>query len=374
MKVAIIHYWLVNWRGGEKVLAELLALFPQADLFTHVADPELLERHLHGRRVSTTLIAKLPFARRWYQRYLPLMPYALEQLDLRGYDIVIACESGPAKGVITDPDAVQICYCHSPMRYLWDMYHDYRQDAGRLTRLLMGPLVHYLRMWDQLSAQRVDHFIANSQFVASRIRRYYRRDARVIYPPVACEDFVNGPDQGFYLMVGQLVGYKRADLAIEAFREMKRHRLIVIGEGEQFARLKKSAPSNVKLLGRQPFSSIRRHYMDCRALIFPGVEDFGIVPVEAMASGKPVIAFRGGGALETVVEGVTGLFFDDQTVAAVVDAIGRFEARPELFVPQTIREHAMQFGAARFRAEISSVVDSVRQARLVGANRSHISN
>lgn len=368
MKVAIIHYWIVNWRGGEKVLAELLAMFPEADLFTHVADPELLQRHLPGRKVTTTLIATLPFARRWYQRYLPLMPYALEQLDLRGYDIVITCESGPAKGVITDPGAVQICYCHSPMRYLWDMYHDYRQDAGRLTRLLMGPLVHYLRIWDQLSAQRVDHFIANSRFVASRIRRYYRREARVIYPPVACEDFAHGPDQGFYLIVGQLVGYKRADLAIEAFREMKDRQLIVIGEGEQFAKLKRSAPSNVTLLGRQPFSSIRRHYMGCRALIFPGVEDFGIVPVEAMASGKAVIAFRGGGALETVVEGVTGLFFDDQTVASVVDAVGRFEASPELFDPLVIRAHAMRFGAARFRVELNTIVDAARRETLVGAD------
>lgn len=360
MKVGLVHYWLVQWRGGERVLSELAELFPQAPLYVHVSDQELCSRHLTAKEIRHSFINRLPFARRWYQRYLPLMPLALEQLDLRGYDLVISSESGPAKGVIVPPGALHICYCHSPMRYVWDMYHDYRDSAGRLTRWMMPLLMHYLRLWDQISAQRVDHYVANSNFVAARIRQYYRRDAQVIYPPVAVEEFeVSTTSEPFYLMVGQLAHYKRPDLAVEAFNRSGRS-LVVIGDGEQLASLRKLAKPNVRILGHQSFEVIKDHYRRCRALIFPGTEDFGIVPVEAMASGKPVIAFRRGGALETVVDGKTGLFFDEASSESLESAINDFESGRVAFDPHLIRAHALQFSRERFRREFSAFVSSVQ--------------
>lgn len=359
MKVALIHYWLIGIRGGERVLEGLNRLLPHAEVMVHVYDKNVDAGFFCDKVIAETFIGRLPNARKWYQGYLPLMPLALEQLDLRGYDLVISSESGPAKGVIVDPGAVHICYCHSPMRYVWDMYHDYRERAGFIRRVLMPPIIHYLRMWDQLSANRVDHFVANSAFVAERIRKCYRREATVIHPPVAVDDFAvdpRGPDD-FYLLVGQLVQYKRADLAVRAFTESGK-RLIVIGDGEQMAKLRRIAGPNVELLGRQPFATMREMYARCRALIFPGVEDFGIVPVEAMASGRPVIAFRKGGALETVVDDVTGIFFDEQSSAALNVAVQRFEECFGNFDPITIRRHAQQFRTEIFMERMRAFIDA----------------
>ena len=325
MKVAIVHYWLINMRGGEKVLDAICELYPQADIFTHVCQHDNLSDTLKKHKIITSFIQKLPRATHWYQKYLPLMPMALEGLDLSGYDLVISSESGPAKGVIVPPTAVHICYCHTPMRYIWDMYHEYRAESGFITRLLMPLLTHYLRIWDVSTAARVDHFVANSSYVASRINKYYRREAKVIHPPVDVNAFTQSDESGdYYLMMGQLVSYKRVDLAVKAFNESGK-KLIVIGDGEQMKSLKSIAADNVQLLGWQPFSVIREHYAKCRALVFPGMEDFGIVPLEAMASGRPVIAYRKGGAMETVVNGVTGSFFEEQTVEALNQAIEKFE-------------------------------------------------
>lgn len=363
MKTALIHYWLVTWRGGERVLKEILALFPAADVFTHVSDPELCAKELAGTTIRQSFISRLPRARRWYQRYLPFMPMALEQLDLRPYELVISSESGPAKGVVVPPHALHICYCHSPMRYVWDMYHDYRDGAGWLTRLMMAPLIHYMRLWDQLSAQRVDHYVANSQFVANRIRKYYRRDAVVIYPPVDTDAFsISEQVDDFYLMVGQLTQYKRPDLAVDAFNRNGK-RLIIIGDGELLEPLRKKAGANISLLGHQPFPVICNHYRRCRALIFPGMEDFGMVPVEAMASGRPVLAYRAGGALETVIDGRTGLFFDHQSVDALQDVLSRFEQMEAQFDAADIRQHAEAFGAARFRREFKEFVEDALSKR-----------
>lgn len=363
MKVAIVHYWLVNWRGGERVLAELLKLFPEADLFTHVYRQKVVDEHLAGRRLTQTFIGRLPWARRWHQAYLLFMPMALEQLDLRGYDMVISCESGPAKGVIVAPHAVHVCYCHSPMRYVWDMYHDYTESLSSITRALIAPALHYMRIWDQVSAQRVDYFIANSAFVAERIRKYYRQNADVIYPPVEVGEFeVSEGCGGFYLFVGQLVGYKRADIAVRAFNELGLE-LIVIGAGKSVRKLRKTAAQNVKFLGRQTSEVIRWHYGACRALVFPGIEDFGIVPIEAMACGKPVIAFRGGGALETVAEGKTGLFFDEQTPESLTAAVRCFERRMGEFNPVEIRQHAESFRAQVFRDRMRAFFERVGRER-----------
>jgi len=356
MRVALIHYWLVTWRGGEQVLGALADLFPQADIYTHVADPELVARHLPGRKIARTFISRLPLAKRWYRKYLPLMPLALEQLDLQAYDLVISSESGPSKGVIVAPHATHICYCHSPMRYVWDRYHDYRTQAGLATRTAMAPLLHYVRMWDQLSAQRVDQFAANSRFVASRIRKYYAREAEVIHPPVAVHRFASASKTAdFYLWVGQLVKYKRPDLLVDAFNALGAP-LVVIGEGQMLNDLRRIAGPNIRFLGRLPFDAILDHYARCRAVVFPGIEDFGIVPVEAMASGKPVIAFDYGGARETVVDGVTGVLFRDQTAASLVAAVRSFERHAE-FDSSAIRAHAEQFSDAVFRGRFLALVE-----------------
>lgn len=359
MKVAIVHYWLVNWRGGELVLAELLELFPEADVFTHVYSPDVVREHLAGRKIKQTFIGKLPWARKFHQIYLPFMPLALEQLDLRKYDLVISCESGPAKGVIVAPDAVHVCYCHSPMRYVWDMYHDYVNSLNGIVRALIAPIAHYMRTWDQVSAQRVDYYIANSAFVANRIRKYYRRPADVIHPPVDLSKFEVSDNQGdFYLFVGQLVAYKRVDLAIRAFSQLKL-KLIVIGGGKVPKGLLKSVDPNVKWLGRQPSEVIRRYYSTCRAVVFPGIEDFGIVPIEAMACGKPVIAYRGGGGLETIVEGKTGLFFDEQTPESLAEAVRRFERSKGEFDPREIRRHAESFRTKIFRDKMRGFFENI---------------
>jgi glycosyltransferase involved in cell wall biosynthesis len=358
MRVAIVHYWLVNWRGGEKVLKAIADIYPQADIFTHVVDRELVDRELPGRKIATTFISRLPMARRLYQKYLPLMPLALEQLDLRAYDLVISSESGPAKGVIVAPHATHICYCHSPMRYVWDMYHEYTSRSGTAAKLVMAPLLHYVRQWDQLSSQRVDSYVANSHFVAERIAKYYRRTSTVIYPPVAVQDFVASHDsEDYYLSVGQLVAYKRPELLVEAFN-ISGKRLVIIGDGNMLKSLRKMAKPNIQILGWQPFEVIRDHYAKCRALVFPGTEDFGIVPVEAMASGKPVIAYGAGGALETIVEGKTGAFFREQTAASLVRAVDDFEASAPLD-PNAIRNHSLVYSGERFGSQFKQFVDKL---------------
>lgn len=363
MKVAIIHYWFVTWRGGEKVIEQLLRLYPEADVFTHVATPEIERTKLAGHRVQRTFVSKLPGAQKRYQKYLPLMPVALEQLDLTGYDLVISSESGPAKNVITHPDALHICYCHSPMRYVWDMYPLYLADAGWLTRLLMRPLMHYMRLTDSVSASRVDHFIANSKFIARRIDKCYRRQAEVIPPPVEVDDFeARAEKQDYYLLLGQLTAYKKADLVMDAFLRSGK-RLVIIGEGEQLAAMRARATERVVVLGRQPFSALKEHLANAKALVFPGVEDFGIVPLEAMASGTPVIAYAKGGALETVIESddpsaATGLFFHEQSIDAINEAVARFESLSEPISAEACRARAEQFAPDRFREELSSFIQA----------------
>lgn len=328
MRVAIIHYWLVGMRGGEKVLEALCDIFPNADIFTHVYDPSAMSDKINSRNIKTTFIGSMPYARRMYKKYLPLMPLALEQLDLSEYDLVISSESGPAKGIIPSSSALHVCYCHSPMRYIWNMYNKYYESSGLVTRMMMPPMSHYLRTWDVATANRVDEFVSNSRTVSQRIKRYYRRDASIIHPPVDTTSFrpVHASEvEDYYLMVGELVSYKRPDLAVEAFNRTKR-KLVVIGGGEMLESLKKIAGPTVTLLGSQPFDVLKYHYARCKALIFPGEEDFGIVPVEAMASGRPVIAYGRGGATETVISGKTGVFFHEQTVDDLIDAIERIEA------------------------------------------------
>ncbi|RXG88282.1 glycosyltransferase [Bradyrhizobium vignae] len=357
MKVAIIHYWLVGMRGGEKVLEALCEMYPEADIYTHVYVPEMVSETIRKHRVVSTFINRLPRAPRMYKTYLPLMPLALEQLDLRDYDLILSSESGPAKGIIAPPHALHVCYCHTPMRYIWNMFHDYRAGAGSLARLAMPSLAHYLRLWDVASAARVDSFVANSATVADRIRRYYGLAANVIHPPVDTAAFSPCPSSelgDYYLMAGELVSYKRPDLAVRAFNELKL-KLVVIGGGEMLSEIRRLAGPTVSVLGPQPFEALKHHYARCRALIFPGEEDFGMVPVEAMASGRPVLAFGRGGATETVANDVTGLFFDEQTVDAISNSIARFERMT--FEPEAIVAHAQQFGREPFIRKMRSHID-----------------
>jgi glycosyltransferase involved in cell wall biosynthesis len=345
-------------RGGEKVLEALCELFPEADVYTHVYSPEDISETIRKHRVHTTFIQKLPFAKRWYQKYLPLMPIALEQLDLSGYDLVISSESGPAKGVILDPETFHICYCHTPMRYIWDMYHEYRRKAGPLTRIFMPLISHWLRIWDVAGANRVDVFVANSNFVARRIQKTYRRDALVIPPPVDTLNFHSAPShEDFYLIVGQLVPYKRVDLAIEAFNRTGK-RLVIIGSGSEEQALKKQALANIEFLSSQPRQVLVDHYSRCRALVFPGKEDFGIVPVEALASGRPVIAYGAGGVLDTVTDGETGILFQAQTGQSLIDAIDRFESLPvDQFNCNKLQAYAARFSIEKFKTEMQQLVE-----------------
>lgn len=357
MRVAIVHYWLVGMRGGERVLEELCRLYPQAHIYTHVSRPDQLSALLRQHRIVETFIARLPGGRKFYKSYLPLMPLALECLDLTEYDLVISSEAGPAKGVLCAPDALHICYCHSPMRYIWDQFFIYRARAGFLQRLLMPLLSHRLRIWDTASATRPDHIVANSGFVAQRIRKAWGRRSSVIYPPVNVGLFrrpTTAPED-FYLYAGELISYKRPDLVVEAFNQSGRQ-LRIIGEGPERKKLEPLAGPNIEFLGRVPFDTLKDNYARCRALVFPGVEDFGMVPVEVMASGRPVIAFAQGGAEETVVDGVTGVHFHEQTVEALEAAIDRFVHLEPTLSTDRIIEHAARFDTERFRNAFLALV------------------
>lgn len=357
MRVALIHFWLIGMRGGERVLEQFSQLYPDADIYTHVYDPKKISDRLNAHQVTTTFIGSMPMARKHYQKYLPLMPRALEELDLTSYDLVISSESGPAKGVIPGPRARHVCYCHSPMRYIWDHYHAYKAGLGSIAARVFGRAAHNLRQWDVTTASRVDQFVANSSFVAERIERYYGRSAEVVNPPVDVDGFQPSGQVGdYYLFVSELVRYKRADLVVEAAKSLDAP-VVIVGDGEARRELQARAPRNVTFKGRAPLDELKSLYAGCRALLFPGEEDFGIVPVEAMASGRPVIAFGRGGVLDSVKDGLTGLYFHEQSADALVEAIRAFEARADHFHPERIRAHAESFSEEAFRARFKAVVD-----------------
>lgn len=359
MNVAIVVDWLVVYAGAERVLEHLIACYPDADLFA-VVDvlPQDQRDFLKGKRVTTSFIQRLPFVRTRYRGYLPLMPLAIEQLDVTRYDVVISSSHAVAKGVITGPKQVHISYVHSPMRYAWDLQHQYLQESG-LSRHIKGWLARYflhrLRLWDYASASRVDYFIANSQYIADRIQKTYRREAKVIYPPVDIERFtMQQHKEDFYVTASRMVPYKRIPLIVEAFAAMPNKQLVVIGDGPELDKAKKLATSNVHILGYQSSAVLRDYLQKAKAFVFAAIEDFGILPVEAQACGTPVIAYAEGGVLETVTAS-TGVFYDTQSVGAIVNAVATFEQRQ--FDPQVCRSNALRFSSRQFQEQFVRVVD-----------------
>jgi glycosyltransferase involved in cell wall biosynthesis len=358
MRSAIIHYWLLNRRGGEKVLDSLCRLLPGADIYTLFCDPRTLSEELRGHRIVTSYLD--PF-RRWHRNLLPLMPMALEAFDLRGYDLIVSSESGPAKGVLAPSTARHICYCHTPMRYLWDLYPAYRNEwtRSRFKRALITPFAHYMRQWDYASAARVDRFIANSRNVRTRIWKTYRRESEVIYPPVDIENFHHQRAEDYFLAVSELVPYKRIDLLVKHFTRTGQT-LRIAGDGPDLKALRAAAGRNIQFLGRVSDADLRDLYARCRAFLMPGEEDFGITPVEALASGKPVIAFGRGGALETVPP-FGGVFFDRQTGESLAVAMHRFELLEPEIQPDHLQQWTRQFSTAEFERRMAAELASDAQ-------------
>jgi glycosyltransferase involved in cell wall biosynthesis len=367
-RIAIVQYWFVSRGGGEKVVEALAEIFPDADIFALVVNPDELPASLQSRRIRTSFLQKVPGARKFHRHFLLLHPTALEQFDLSGYDLVISSESGPAKGVITSAKTCHVCYCHSPMRYLWDLHSEYRASMNPLVSSVYSCASTWLRVWDLATAARVDAFVANSHFVASRIRKIYRRESAVIYPPVETTVATVQRQPGdYYLCVGRLVSYKRVDLAIQACSRMNR-RLKVVGDGPELKRLHKMAGPTVEFSKFESSENLRKSFAGCRALLFPGEEDFGIVPVEAQSFGRPVIAYGSGGSLETVrgcwpdeplESRHTGLFFGEQTVDSLEKAILQFESVEARFSPDAVGAHAQRFDSTRFKAEMQRYLTQI---------------
>ncbi|GAB0117742.1 glycosyltransferase [Acidisoma sp. 7E03] len=366
-RIAIVHEWLQVYAGSERVLEQLIQCFPDADLFA-VVDfmPEKDRAFLGGRPVTTTFVQRLPGARRLFRHYLGLMPMAVEQLDLSGYDIVISSNHAVAKGVLTGPDQIHISYVHSPMRYIWDLQHQYLKQAG----LGWGPKALYirwlfnrLRVWDHASAQHVDHFIANSRYIARRLKKAYGRSASVIHPPVDVNGFTRGAaKEDFYLLAGRFVPYKRADLVVEAFRAQPHRRLVVVGEGPEGARVRAAAQSapNIEFRGAVPKADLVDLMQRARAALFAAEEDFGIAMVEAQACGTPVIAFGRGGALDIVAEEgtPTGVLFAEQSVPAITEALAAFDRLADDMTPDACRTNALRFSEEHFRARMRAFVEA----------------
>lgn len=361
MRVAIVHEWLVDYSGSERVVEQLIQLYPDADLFALVNYlPKELRGFIQYKEVKTSFIQHLPFAKKKYRNYLLFMPLAIEQLDVSAYDLVISSNHAVSKGILCHANQLHICYCHSPIRYAWDLYHQYLRESN-LTKGVKGWLakliLHYIRLWDSTTANRVDYFVANSHYIAKRIKRIYNREATIIYPPVEIDAYPLWlHKQDFYLTTSRMVPYKKIDIIVEAFSEMPNRKLIVIGDGPDMKRIKSKAKGNINFLGYQPAEVLKKHMQTAKAFVFAAEEDFGITVVEAQACGTPVIAFGRGGALETVIDGRTGLFFEEQTVKSIINATIKFEILEKSFDPYVIRKNAERFSKSVFLEEMARFV------------------
>ncbi|HCA6537987.1 glycosyltransferase family 4 protein [Klebsiella quasipneumoniae] len=361
LNIGIVADWLVTFAGAERVIAEFLELYPEADLYAVIEFlHEENKKFIHNKKVNTTFIQSLPWAKKKYQNYLPLMPLAVEQLDVSGHDIILSSSHAVAKGILTGPDQLHISYVHSPIRYAWDLQHQYLREAKLekgIKSLFAKIILHKMRIWDYRTANSVDHFIANSHFIARRIAKIYGRKAEVIYPPVDVNRFnVKDKKNDYYLTASRLVPYKRIDLIVEAFSSMPDKTLVVIGDGSEMNKIKSKASRNIEILGYQPNEVLVDYMQNAKAFVFAAEEDFGITPVEAMACGTPVIAFGKGGALETIrplgESEPTGIFFDSQLVSAVVTTVETFENNIHMFTSDNCRKQALKFSADRFKHEL----------------------
>ncbi len=363
LRTALVHHWLVNRRGGESVFDALLHMFPHADVFTLVYDRERASPELRDRTVHTSLLQKLPRASRWYPFYLPFFAQAAKRLDLSDYELVISSDAAIVKGVKTGRETVHVCYCHTPMRYVWSGYDTYRERLGPVSRRLLPIIGEYLRRRDFEAAQRVTYFVANSRNVASRIARYYNRESKVIYPPVDTRYFVPAPNfkrtEDYCLLVSPLVPYKRVDLVVEAFNRTGRP-LVVIGDGNERPALERRARSNIQILGPQSRAAIRSYLQNCKAFVFGGEEDFGIVLAEALACGSPILAYGRGGAPEIVEDGRTGILFEEQSVDSLLEGMSRLERKR--FDPQENRQSVLRFNQERFIEEFNGFINEIGKA------------
>ncbi|TWU48107.1 GDP-mannose-dependent alpha-(1-6)-phosphatidylinositol monomannoside mannosyltransferase [Rubripirellula reticaptiva] len=363
MKVALAHHWITSYRGGEKVIEQIAKLFPGSDLYTLVQNPNIDVPGLRGTTVHTSRLNRFPLVHRTYRHLLPLHPWAIAGMRVADdVDLLLSSDASLFKGIPKAASTKHVCYCHSPPRYLWELGSDYKR-ASFAARIALDRFAGRLREYDRNSAANVDHFIANSNFVAGRIKKYYDRESTVIYPPVATHDFVANQTRGdFHLAISELVSYKRIDIAVDAYNKLGK-RLIVIGDGPERKALQAAAKSNIEFLGRQPFSVLKEHFETCQAFVFPGIEDFGITPVEAQAAGAPVIALRAGGALETVVENETGVFFDDQSAESLIDAVERFAS--EAFTPESCVRNAVRFSTDQFRDKYIAFLDDMQGRKVL---------
>lgn len=364
MKVALVHDWFTVIGGSENVLKEIAVLYPQADIYTLVAQEETIKTlGLENNKLFTSFIQRLPFAKTKYRNYLPLYPLAIEQFDLSQYDLIISSSHAVAKGVLTHSGQIHICYCHSPMRYAWDLYHQYITDLG-LKKGLKGFFVklvlHRMRQWDVISSNRVDYFISNSDYIGKRIEKIYRRESKTIYPNVALENFELGEaKEDFYFTCSRFVPYKKIDLIVKAFAQMPDKKLFVMGDGPDFKRIQKLATDNIILLGYQPLNILKSYLSRAKAFVFAAEEDFGILPVEAQACGTPVIAYGRGGVRETVIQNKTGVYFNEQNVASIIEAVNYFENNSTLFIPAEIAKHAAAFSSQRFSKELAQFIKTI---------------
>ncbi len=365
MKVALVHDWLNGMRGGERVLEIFCELYPRADIFTLFLEPGKVSSRIRKMNIHTSFLQKLPFTRRGYRSYLPLFPRAVESFDLKGYDLVVSTSHAVAKGCRPLRSAVNICYCFTPMRYIWFMYEEYF-GKNPLKKMLLTPIIAYLRRWDRRSSDRVDRFVAISKNVAGRIERIYNHRPLIVYPPVDADFFhPAGERKDYFLIVSALVPYKRVDLAVSAFSRLGLP-LKIIGSGPRADQLASIAGDNIEFLGWVRDEELREYYRGCRALIFPGEEDFGIVPLEAMACGRPVIGLGKGGLLETVVgidnpagTAPTGIFFSEPVEESLGETVEKFIRRENEFDPEAIRDHAVEFNRRRFKNEIKTAIETI---------------
>ena len=356
MRVAIVHYWLIKMRGGEKVLENLCKIYPNADIYTHVYNKNKISTIINNHTIKTTFIHYLPFSSKFYKLYLPLMPLALKLLNLKKYDLIISSESGPSKGFIKSSNALHVCYCHSPMRYLYDMKEEYLRNYNFFYKKVINLIFLFMKKWDIDSSKKIDLIIANSNFVANRIKKYWKKDSQVIYPSINIDEFfISNEKKDYYLVLSELNEYKRIDIAIDAFNKLNKP-LYIIGDGPLLNKFKNMSNTNITFLSNIDNRQKSIYLSKSKALVFPGIEDFGIVPLESMASGTPVIAYKKGGVLDYLEDGLNGIFFNKQSSKSLINSIKKFEKEKNAFDPNKIRKSVLNFTFDNFSSNFNNAI------------------